>query len=114
MNGMMTGVLLEWHEDWERPYDTSASSFSLGGLDVSATISPKRFEWAKMNLDTGAAVNEDLSEVGKRGWQSSALVSPTKTVNREVAPIGDDIEPVGESRADVEMGNEEDEEPLEA
>ena len=28
--------------------------------------------------------------------------------------IGDDIEPVGESRADVEMGNEEDEEPLEA
>ena len=26
-------------------------------------------------------------------------------------PIGDDIEPIGESRADVEMGNEEDEEP---
>ena len=46
--------------------------------------------------------------------QSSALVSPTKTLNRDVAPIGDDIEPVGESRADVEMGNEEDEEPLEA
>ena len=35
-------------------------------------------------------------------------------MNRHVAPIGDDIEPVGESRADVEMGNEEDEEPLEA
>ena len=33
---------------------------------------------------------------------------------RDVDPIGDDIEPVGESRADVEMGNEEDEEPLEA
>ena len=31
-----------------------------------------------------------------------------------MAPIGDDIEPVGESRADVEVGNEEDEEPLEA
>ena len=31
-----------------------------------------------------------------------------------MAPLGDDIEPVGESRADVEMGNEEDEEPLEA
>ena len=29
-------------------------------------------------------------------------VSPTKTLNRDVAPIGDDIEPVGESRADVE------------
>ena len=39
-----------------------------------------------------------------------SLVSPTKTLNRDVAPIGDDIEP----RADVEMGNEEDEEPLEA
>ena len=57
---------------------------------------------------------EELSAVGKRGWQSSALVSPTKTLNRDVAPIGDDIEPVGESRADVGMGNDEDEEPLEA
>ena len=42
------------------------------------------------------------------------LVSPTKILNRDVAPIGDDIEPIRESRADVEMGNEEDEEPLEA
>ena len=46
-----------WHEGGEQAYDTSASSFSLGGLDVSATSSPKRFEWVKMNLDTGAAVN---------------------------------------------------------
>ena len=38
-------------------YDTSANSLSLGGLDVGATSSPKRFEWVKMNLDTGAAVN---------------------------------------------------------
>ena len=22
-----------WHEDWEQTYDTSASSFSLGGLE---------------------------------------------------------------------------------
>ena len=57
---------------------------------------------------------EELSAVGKRGWQSSTLVSPTKTLNRDAAPTGDDIEPVGESCADVEMGNEEDEEPLEA
>ena len=54
------------------------------------------------------------SAVGKRVWQSSALVSPTKTLNRDVAPIGDDIEPIGESRADVEMTNEEDEETWEA
>ena len=40
------------HEGWEQTYDTSASSFSLGGLDVSAISSPKRFQWVKMNLDT--------------------------------------------------------------
>ena len=52
---------------------------------------------------------EQFSAVGKQVWQSSALVSPTKILNRDVAPIGDDIEAIGESRADVEMGNEEDE-----
>ena len=31
--------------------------------------------------------------------------------NSRVAPTGDDIEPAGESRADVEMRNEKDEEP---
>ena len=36
-------------------------------------------------------------------WQSSALVSPTKFVHTDLAPIGDDIEPIGESRADVEI-----------
>ena len=46
---------------------------------------------------------KNRQKVWKRGWQSSALVSPTKTLNRNVAPIGDDIEPAGESRADVEM-----------
>ena len=34
-----------WHEGWEHTYDTSASSLSLGGLDVSATSCPKRFDW---------------------------------------------------------------------
>ena len=41
-------------------------------------------------------------------------MSPTKSLNRDVGPISDDIEPVEKSRADVEMGNEEDEEPVEA
>ena len=27
-------------------------------------------------------------------------MSPTTPLNRDVAPIGDDIEPIGESRAD--------------
>ena len=57
MNGMMIGVLWGWHEGWEQTYDTSASSFSLGGLDVSATSSPMRFEWVKRSLDTRAAGN---------------------------------------------------------
>ena len=54
---------------------------------------------------------EGESTVGKRVWQSSALVSPTTNLNRDVAPIGDDIEPMEESRADVET---EEEESLEA
>ena len=53
-----------------------------------------------------------MSAVGKRRWHSSAHLSPTKALNRDVAPIGDHIVPVGESRADVVLGNDEDEEPL--
>ena len=57
---------------------------------------------------------EQFSAAGKRVWQSSALVSPTKTLNTDLAPIGDDIEPIKAPREDVEMGNDEDEEPSEA
>ena len=57
-----------WREGWEQTYDTSARSFSsLGGLDVSATSSPKRFEWVKMYLDTGAAVNTFPLNFGPEG-----------------------------------------------
>ena len=64
-------------------------------------------------------MNDDDHCLAKNCQQSengdgSALVSPTKTLNRDVAPTGDDIESIGESRADVEMGNVEDEQPLEA
>ena len=47
---------------------------------------------------------EEESTVGKRVWQSSALVSPTKTLNRDVARIGDDIESMGNL---VQMSKEE-------
>ena len=67
MNGMMTGVLLGWHGGAEQTYDTSASSFSNGVSDVSATSSAKRFEWVKMNLDTGAAVNTFPLNFGPEG-----------------------------------------------
>ena len=46
---------------------SSATSFSLGGLDLRATSSPKRFEWAKMNLNTGAAVNTFPLDFGPEG-----------------------------------------------
>ena len=36
----------------------------LGGQDVSATSSPKRFKWVKMNLDTGAPVNTFPLNIG--------------------------------------------------
>ena len=75
-NGTMAGVFDEWnddwssvgwHEGWEQTYDTSASPFSLGSLDVSATIGPKRFEWVNTNLDTGAAVNTFPLNFGPQG-----------------------------------------------
>ena len=50
---------------------------------------------------------EEESTVGKRRWQSSALVRPMTTLNRDVAPIGDDIGSVEGTRADVEAGKEE-------
>ena len=40
---------------------------------------------------------------------AGVTVSPTTTLNRDAVPIGDDIEPVGESRAGVETGNDEEE-----
>ena len=46
-----------WHEGWEETCDNFASSFSLGSFDLGAMSSPKRFEWVKMKLDTGLAVN---------------------------------------------------------
>ena len=54
------------------------------------------------------------SAAGKRLWQSSALVSPTTILNTELAPIGDDTEPNEALRKNIKIGNDEDEEPLEA
>ena len=59
---------------------------------------------------------EQFSAAGKRVYQSSALVSPAKIVNTDLAPIGDDIEPIEVPQEDVAMENDEDEdeEPLES
>ena len=56
-----------WHEGWGQTYDISSNSFSLGGVEVSTTSSPKRFEWVKMNLATGAAVDTFPFSFGPEG-----------------------------------------------
>ena len=50
---------------------------------------------------------EKENQQSGRVWQSGELVSPTTTLNRDAVPIGDDIEPVEESRVDVKTRNEE-------
>ena len=59
-------------------------------------------------------MNIYFSATRKRVWQSSGLVSPTKVLHTDLGQIGDDIEPIEVPREDVEMENDEDEEPLEA
>ena len=70
-------------------------------------------------LEQRAEVNreqhcERFSAVGKRIWQSIALVSPTKTLNKDLVPTGDDIEPIEVPHGDAEMRSGEETEPLEA
>ena len=57
---------------------------------------------------------EQFSGGGKRVWQSSALGSPTTILDTDLTLAGDDIEPSEVPLEDVEMRNDEDEEPLEA
>ena len=45
---------------------------------------------------------------------TSALVSPRETLNKDLAPIGYDIELVGVPREDVAMRSEAEQDPLEA
>ena len=46
---------------------------------------------------------EQFSSAVKRVWQSSALASPTKTLNTDLAPNADDVEPIKAAREDVEV-----------
>ena len=56
-----------WQEGWEEPHLNSAGSFSLGSFDLGVVSSPKRFDWMRMNLDTGAAVNTCPPDSGPDG-----------------------------------------------
>ena len=53
-----------------------------------------------------------FSAARKRVWQSIAPISPTRALNTDLAPIGDDFEPIEAPREDIEMGNDENEEPI--
>ena len=73
-------------------------------------LEPRSEVWRNPQLERRRAMSwEGEPTVGKRVWQSSALVSPTTTLSRDAVPNGDDIEPVGGSRVDVGTGNEEEE-----
>ena len=67
MNGMMTGQRLDGKKVVRKTCDNSASPLSLGSFDLGAMSSPKRFEWAKMNLDTAAALNTFPLNLGPDG-----------------------------------------------
>ena len=54
-------IFVGWHEGWGRTFDNSGSSFSLAGLDLGATRSPKLFEWVR------AAVNRFPLNFGPDG-----------------------------------------------
>ena len=62
--------------DWEEPSYHSAGSFSLGSYD-----GPKRFEWVKMNLDMGAAVNTFPLNFGPDGAGGGRLFGTASGVS---------------------------------
>ena len=81
--------------------------------------SPHRGQYLQFLFEQRTEIHRDqncehFSAERKRWRQSSALVSPTKILNTDLAQIGDDVEPIEAPREDVEMRNDEDEEPLEA
>ena len=126
LNGRLTGVhkvlcsaaeiACERRQDFNLGHDGGSDSQQNWSGNENSCLEIGELAWKERSHSSSKTTFsilscEELSAVGKRGWQSSALVSPAKALNRDEAPIGDDFEPVGESRADVEMGNEEDEEP---
>ena len=60
----------------------------------------------KKTSHSGEVNRKPFSAAAKRGWQSSALPSPTKTLNTDLAPNGDDIESVEVLTCNVTMSSE--------
>ena len=55
MDGMLTGARLDGMKVGNKPVTIPQTHFSLESFDLGAISSPKRFEWVKLNVDTGAA-----------------------------------------------------------
>ena len=66
MNGMTIGVLLDGTKVGNKRTTLQKAHFQLRSFDLGAMTSPKQFEWVKMNLDTGAAVNTPPIELWPR------------------------------------------------
>ena len=100
MNGMMTGVSLDGTKVGNKRVTLRQAHFSPGGLDLGATSSPEWFEWVKMNLDTGAAVNtfDFIKDLGVRRIVSKCDNEPsTKALQDAVihACVGVEVIPQG-------------------
>ena len=74
MIGRMTGARLDGM-NWEQTYDNSANSFSLGSFGLGATSSPRRFEWVKVNLGPGAALDTFPLNFGPDGAGDGEILS---------------------------------------
>ena len=67
MNGMMTGVLLDGTKVGNKRMTLPQAHFHLEVWILVPRAVPKRFEWVKMNLDTGTAVNTFPLNFGPEG-----------------------------------------------
>ena len=68
----------------------------------------------RCSLYTEANTVNDSQQLGNKYGQGRAHVSPTKPPNSDLDSIDDDTEPIEAPRENVEMGNDDDEELVEA
>ena len=84
------------HQHWQGNEDTHRKTGELVRKNTAHSRLHRR-QHLQFLCELRGEVNRDqyfeqFSAAGKRRWQSSALVSPTKTLNTDLAPNGDDIE----------------------
>ena len=85
MDGMLTGARLDGMKVGNKPVTIPQAHFSLESVDLGAMSSPKRFEWVKLNVDTGAAVNTLPLNFGPDGSGDGRFY---RTASNECIPDG--------------------------